>query len=163
MWGSGAPDMFNYVFDQALCTGWISDQTHGTYANTSLKVWDAAETKFEASLAYGFISHNQQWGADFVAHVSGLLNGYENDGYIIIKARQLLNAPLTPADPQQTFGKAFADLGMSPDESLLVAHVLTEYEIDIRLGNELDPLLGRKLATATRNETGQFPALLIRA
>ncbi len=52
---------------------------------------------------------------------------------------------------------------MSPDEALLVAHGITEYAIDIRLGSEVDPLLGRKLATAARSETKRFADLLVRA
>ncbi len=163
MWGSVAPDMFNYVFDPALCTGWIADQTQGTYSETFLKVWDAAGTNVEDALAYGFVSHNQQWGADFVAHVSGLRPGYENDGYIITKARLLLNAPLDPADPQWTFGDLLASLGMSPDEALLIAHAISEYAVDIRLGNEVDHSLGQKLATAALNETRRFQPLLIKA
>lgn len=166
MWGSVMPDFYNYIFDQTLCPGWVADQTHGNsspYSDTFLKVWNAADTRVEAPLAYGFVSHNQAWGADYVAHVSGLRPGYENGGYIIIKAGQLLTTPVDPANPERTFGDAFAGLGMSPDMALLVAHVITEYAIDIRLGNEVDPLLGRKLATAARNETKKFQPLLVKA
>ena len=82
--------------------------------------------------------------------------GYENEGYVITKARLLLNTPLDPANPQRTFGDVFAGLGMSPDEALLVAHLITEEAVDIRLRNDVDPLLGRKLARAARNETKRF-------
>ncbi|RII28596.1 MAG: hypothetical protein CXR31_01575 [Geobacter sp.] len=163
MWGSTAPDMYNFVFDEALCPGWIGDQLQGTYAETSLKVWNAAETNSEKALAYGFVSHNDTWGADSVAHHFGLRPGYENDGYIIIKARQLLTTPVDPANPERTFGAAFADLRMDPDMALLVAHLITEEAVDIRLGNEVAPLLGRRLATAARNETKRFQPLLVKA
>lgn len=161
MWGSVTPDMFNFVFDPALCLGWIADQTQGTDAETSLKVWNAARTNAEYGLAYGFVSHNQQWGADHTAHFACQTCG-QDDGYIIVKARQLLNAQYS-ANPEQTFGDAFAGLGMSPDMAILVAHVITEDAIDIRLGNEVAPLLGRKLATAARNETKRFQPLLVKA
>jgi hypothetical protein len=162
MWGSVAPDFINYVFDPALCPTWISDQTHGTYSDTFMKVWNAAGTHFEASLAYGFLSHNQQWGADYPAHISCRTCG-QADGYVIVKARQLLDAPIDPANPERTFGDAFAKLEMSPDMALLVAHVITEYAVDIRLGSEVDPLLGRKLATAARNDTKRFQPLFVQA
>jgi len=162
MWGSVAPDFINYVFDPALCPAWISDQTHGTNSETFMKVWNAAGTQFEASLAYGFLSHNQQWGADYSAHISCRTCG-RDDGYVIVKARQLLDTPIVPANPERTFGDAFANLEMGPDMALLVAHVITEYAIDIRLGSEVDPLLGRKLATAARNETKRFQPLLVKA
>lgn len=70
MWGSVAPDFLNYIFDSAVCPGWVSGQTHGTYAETFLKVWDAASSEKEDTLACGFLKHNQQWGADYVAHIS---------------------------------------------------------------------------------------------
>ncbi|MRR34434.1 hypothetical protein EG829_06995 [bacterium] len=162
MWGSVGPDFFNYVFDPALCPTWISDQTHGTYSETFLKVWNAADIRFEDSLAYGFVSHNQQWGADYTAHISCRTCG-QDDGYVIVKARQLLNAPLDPASPERTFGVVFTELGMDPDQGLLVAHLITEDAVDIRLRNDLDPLLGRKLARAARNETRRFSALLVDA
>lgn len=162
MWGSVAPDFINYVFDPALCPTWISDQTHGTYSETFMKVWNAAGNKFETSLAYGFLSHNQQWGADFTAHISCRTCG-RDDGYVIMKARQLLDAPMDPANPERTFGDVFASLEMSSDMALLVAHVITEYAVDIRLGSEVDPLLGRKLATAARNETKRFQPLFVQA
>ncbi len=162
MWGSVAPDFFNYVFDPALCPGWVADQTQGTYADTFMKVWNAADTNVEHALGYGFVSHNQQWGADYTAHISCRTCG-QNDGYVIVKARELLNAPIDPAMPQRTFGDAFTDLGMGPDQGLMVAHLITEDAIDIRLRNEVYPLLGRKLATAARNETKSFQPLLVKA
>ena len=164
MWGSVVPDFFNYIFDPTLCPGWIADQTQGTNADTFLKVWDAASSEGEDALAYGFASHNQQWGADFVAHISGLRPGYKNDGYIIIKAKELLASPLDPVSPHPTFGEVFAEsFGMNQDEALLVAHGITEYAVDIRLGSEVAPLIGRKLATAARGETKRFADLLTRA
>lgn len=162
MWGSVTPDFFNYVFDPALCPGWVSDQTQGTYSDTFLKVWEAADTNFEVALAYGFVTHNQGWGADHTAHIACRTCG-QNDGYIIVKAGQLLSAPY-PADPEQTFAEVFENaLGMSPGEASLVAHVVIEEAIDIRLANEVDPLIGRKLATAARNETKGFQPLLVKA
>lgn len=164
MWGSTAPDFFNYIFDPTACPGWLSDQTHGTTGETFLQVWNAARTPSEKALAYGFVSHNQQWGDDYVAHISGLRPGYENDGYIIVKARQLLDAPVDSANPHPTFGEVFTgSFGANPDAALLIAHAITEYAIDIRLGKEEDPLLGRKLAAAARSEAKSFTPLLVKA
>lgn len=160
IWGSVAPDFFNYVFDPSLCPDWVSDQAQGADPATVLRVWDAARTHAQHALAFGFVSHNQTWGADHVAHTSGLRPGYEDDGYIITKAHALLGAEYQPG---LTFGNAFAGLGMDQDTALLVAHVVAEYAIDIRLGGEVDPLLGRKLATAARGGTKAFRPLLVRA
>jgi hypothetical protein len=164
MWGSTAPDFFNYIFDPKACPGWVSDQTHGTTGETFLKLWNAASKPSEKALAYGFVSHNQQWGDDYVAHISGLRPGYESGGYIIVKARQLLDAPVDRANLHPTFGEVFTgSFGASPEEALLIAHVIAEYAIDIRLAQEADPLLGRKLAAAARSEAKRFTPLLVKA
>jgi len=52
---------------------------------------------------------------------------------------------------------------MNPDQALLIAHGITEYAVDIRLGREVDPRLGRKLTTAARSETNRFADLLVKA
>ncbi len=161
MWGSVAPDLFIFIFDPTVCPGWILDQTHGTYSDSFMKVWDAAGTKSEEALAYGFLTHNQAWGADFTAHISSLTFG-QDDGYIIAKAKLLLEKHY-PANPDQKFGDIFASLGMLPDQALLVAHLMTEYAVDIMLSNNVDPLLGRKLELAARNETKSFRPLFINA
>lgn len=75
----------------------------------------------------------------------------------------LLKTPLKPANPHRTFDKVFAGIGMSPYERLMVAHLITEYAIGIMLGEDVDPLLGRKVERAARNETKRFPPLLIKA
>lgn len=164
MWGSTAPDFFNYIFDPKVCPGWVSDQAHGTTDETFLKLWNAASTSREKALAYGFVSHNQRWGDDYVAHISGLRPGFESDGYIIINARKLLDTPVDSAHPHPTFGEVFTgSFGASPGEALLIAHVIVEYAIDIRLAQEADPLLGHKLATAARSEAKGFTPLLVKA
>ena len=86
MWGSTAPDFFNYIFDPELCPGWVADQTHGMYADTFLNVWNAAAADADNALAYGFVTHNEPWGADHTAH-DACRTCSQNDGYIIVKAR----------------------------------------------------------------------------
>ena len=162
MWGSVAPDMFNYVFDPALCPGWIADQTQGTYSETFMKVWAAAGTHAEEALAHGFVAHNGAWGADYPAHEACLTCG-QGEGYIIAKADSLLNSPLDPADPQRTVGEAFAGLGLSLYEGEMVARLLTEYAIDVMLTNDVDPLLGRRLERAAHARSKEFPSLLVKA
>lgn len=161
-WGSVGPDLFNLIFDPAVCQGWISDQTHGTVSESFMKVWDARHGGREAALAYGFVTHNQAWGADFTAHVSGRTFG-QDGGYVISKAALLLKSPVSQAGASQTFEDALARLGMSPGVREMVAHGLVEYAIDIRLRNDMDPLVGRELARAARGETRGLSDLLVKA
>ncbi|HJV66451.1 MAG TPA: hypothetical protein VJ550_12000 [Geomonas sp.] len=161
MWGSVAPDLFNFEFDPAVCPGWIADELQGTNGDSALKIWNAATSDREQALAYGFVSHNGAWGDDHTAHVQCLTCG-EDDGYILVKAKLLLSTPVDPATPARTFADEFATLGANADQQLMIAHVITEYAVDIRVRNDLDPLIGRKLATSSRSDTKRFAELLVK-
>ena len=167
IWGSEGPDIFNLIFDPNLCPAWLADQTHGTTTDSFMKVWNAANTTSEKALAYGFVSHNEAWGADYTAHVSGLTFG-QDVGYVNAKAMVLLNTPINPAeqyDPNLNpkLGEIFASIGMDPDQQLIVAHVIAEYAIDIMLRNNVDPFIGLKVKVAALARSKKFPALLVDA
>lgn len=162
IWGSVTPDMTNFVFDSSLCPGWVADQMQGTNPETSLKLWGVADTNAETTLGFGFVSHNDGWGADHAAHHACLTCG-ENTGYIILKAQLLLKTSTDAATPQQTFGEQLAGLGMNPDQQSMVAHLITEDAVDIRLAHDVEPMIGRKLATAARGVSREFPPLLTKA
>ena len=160
MWGSLGADIFNYIFDETLCPGWLAEQTHGRPGDSFMKVWDAAGTRAEKALALGFVSHNELWGADFTAHISGLTFG-PVWGYINTKAMELLNTPLYPDQPK--LGEILGAIGLTWDKQMIVAHVITEYAIDMMLRNDVDPYLGLKLGIAAHARSKKFPALLVEA
>lgn len=169
MWGSLGPDIFNFIFDDTLCPLWLAEQTHGTptVPDSFLKVWDAANGPVEKALAYGFVSHNELWGADFTAHLHGQIIG-QDEGYINAKAIELLGTVLDPTQPYDppynpTFAEVFAGMGASPQQQLIIAHVIAEYAIDIMLKNQVDHLLGQKIKSAARFRSPKFPALLVDA
>lgn len=169
MWGSLGPDIFNFIFDEAFCPSWLAEQTHGTIPapDSFMKVWNAASTTSEKALAYGFVSHNEVWGADYTAHISGLTFG-QGVGYINVKAMVLLDTPINPADPHDsnlnpTFNEIFSSIGMDPYQQLIIAHVIAEYAIDIMLKNDVDPSIGRKLKVAAHARNRTFPDLLVDA
>jgi hypothetical protein len=167
MWGSLGPDIFNFIFDQALCPIWLAEQTHGGTTESAMKVWNAASTTSEKSLAYGFLSHNQSWGADYTAHISGLTFG-EGVGYINAKAMVLLDTPIDPTIPYDpdlnpTFAEVFTGIGMTSEQQLIIAHVIAEYAIDIMLKNDADRFIGRKLMMAARARSSMLPGLLVEA
>ena len=167
MWGSLSPDIFNFIFNPSLCPAWLADQTHGRTTESFLKVWNAADSRFEDALAFGFVSHNEAWGADFTAHISGITFGH-GVGYINARAMVLLNTPINPAEPHDptlnpTFGEIFGSIEVSFDQQIIVAHVITEYAIDIMLKNNVDPLIGRKVTIAALTRNKKFPGLLVKA
>ena len=164
MWGSLGPDIFNFIFDPNLCPAWLADQTH---TDSFMKVWDKADTISEKALAYGFVSHNEAWGADYTAHVSGLTFG-QAYGYINTKAMVLLNTSINPAEPHDPIlnpklGEIFASIGMNDEQQLMVTHVIAEYAIDIMFRNDVDPFIGVKMKVAALTRSKKFPALLIDA
>ena len=84
IYGAVAPDAFEYLFNFPSYLGFLSDQTHTEF----LKVWNVPRTGLGKSLAYGFVTHNDVWGADSTAHRLGLTFG-QDEGYIIAKAKLL--------------------------------------------------------------------------
>src|SRR5512143_1119519 len=64
VYGGLAPDLFTFRFDAPAYRAYLFDQTH----NNFMKVWDAAQSKPEKALAFGFVSHNEVWGVDSTAH-----------------------------------------------------------------------------------------------
>ncbi len=106
------------------------------------------------AFAYGFVSHNDLWGADVTAHHNGLTFG-QGQGYVIAKAQAL----------QLSLSAALASLGIVlPDAVALdLSHNFVEYGVDV-LVKRLDGRVGAANMAADaveRNPT--FPALLVQA
>ena len=80
LYGGMGPDVFNYRFDQPEYMQFMYSKTHGEF----MDVWNIAKSIPEKALAFGFVSHNDAWGADSAAHRSCLTWGHP-DGYTIAK------------------------------------------------------------------------------
>ena len=158
VYGSVAPDTFNFMFDLG------PDQqkvvyalTHGfDYPDPLMGFWTIASSGNERqrALGRGFLSHNNLYntelsGADTAAHG----NPYNNpaNGYVIAKAVQLASAiaPQLPPD--------------MPLEVLIeVSHILVEYGCDLLL-RKADRSIGASLISAASARDSSFPELLVRA
>ena len=64
MYGGMAPDVFNYLFDHPDQLQFLYAQTH----NNFMRLWEVAHRRLGRSVAFGFVSHNDVWGADSTAH-----------------------------------------------------------------------------------------------
>ena len=87
IYGACAPDMFNEIFDPNVpvyVPGGLYELTH-THAE---KVWVAARTGRERSLAVCYCSHSGVFGADRTAHHDGVTYG-AGEGYVIAKAADM--------------------------------------------------------------------------
>jgi hypothetical protein len=142
VYGGMAPDLFDYVFS-VPCKGDISHATHSEFA----VVWNSLRPKPGRALLYGFVSHNDLWGADFSAHHSCLTCG-AGEGYVIAKARYLMElAPLPP------------ELPVSPEQALELYHNFVETAVDVLI-TRIDPAIGRKITSAALLRSPLFPDAL---
>lgn len=145
-YGANGPDVFNYLFEYPQYRDYLYYQTHNEFEG----LWSAAETHPEKALAFGFLSHNDVWGADYTAHHGGTVFG-KKEGYVIANARTL-KAILEPS---------FMELGIPEEVALQISHEFLEYGIDI-LVTRLDPNVGQKLIASAMYGSPEFSALLLR-
>ncbi|HAK59452.1 MAG TPA: hypothetical protein DCO77_03575 [Nitrospiraceae bacterium] len=145
IYGGMAPDLFNYMFTSPYASD-LYMQTHYQF----MKVWDLARSMRAKALSYGFVSHNNLWGADSTAHHAGRTVGL-TEGYVIAKAKALGN--MAPLPPQ---------LGIPPELTLTLYHAIVEAGVDI-LVTQADPLIGQKMIDAALYRSRSFPYLLVRA
>jgi hypothetical protein len=101
--------------------------------------WERATTTAQRAFAYGFLSHNNVWGADFWAHSASPFEA--GDGYVIDRAA------------------AATALGVPPE----AAHDYVEVAIDLLLDQEFPEYqLGNVISRAASSRSGQIPDLLVR-
>jgi hypothetical protein len=147
IYGGIVPDVFNYLFNYPAYLDYLYGQTHEDF----IKVWRTARWGLEKSLAYGFVGHNDVWGADFTAHHLCNTCG-TGEGYAIAKARELLTiAPLPPK------------LGIPEDVAIEIFHEIVENSVDILVSKKTDPLIGKKIVYSAIARSPQFPLLLVKA
>jgi hypothetical protein len=152
IYGANAIDIFNNDFTSPYLD--FAAYFHSTSQEYFLEAWQIAETKEERAFAYGFVSHNNKWGMDSTAHISGKTYG-RGTGYVIAKAK-VLSAMLGPS--------LEAQLGLSiPYETLVnLCHYLVESGVDFLI-LEKDPAIGSKLMNAALFRSDEVPALLVNA
>ncbi|RPJ05509.1 MAG: hypothetical protein EHM36_08205 [Deltaproteobacteria bacterium] len=154
IYGGMAADAFLYMFSTPDYLAYLSNQTH----NEFMQVWNTARWGLQKSLAFGFVSHNDQWGADSTAHHSGRTFG-QAEGYVIAKA-QLLKPILL--DELAILFPGFPNPGLLDAIALEVSHELVENGVDI-LMKRVDRSIGLKITSAALFRSPEFPFLLARA
>lgn len=157
IYGGMAPDIFNFMLScsaSSSCTAYKDYLSHETHYNFS-KVWNKAKLKPEKALAYGFVSHNEVWGADFTAHCKGRTTGVDK-GYVVYKSLQLQEKLSETWIVLNLDGEDFYDLRIE------FCHYLVEAGVDI-LMKRLDPSIGQKIIYSTTCRDPGFPRLLVRA
>jgi hypothetical protein len=151
IYGASVMDLFNSTFTSPYVE--FAAYLHDPSQENFLKVWEQADTEIEEAAAYGFVGHNNTWGMDATAHVSGITTGREQ-GYVIAKSI-MLAALIRPA--------LEAQLGPLPDPVVMeICHYFVEAGVDF-LVRGMDPAIGSKMMAAALNRSDEVPALLIKA
>lgn len=155
IYGSCAPDMFNTAFDLPVFgPGGLYELTH----DHAEQIWDAARTGRERSLAVGFCSHSDVFGADHTAHHDGITYG-AGEGYVIAKVDDMRDVLAAIGYDLPT---VLYPLSIPSDAEEEIYHSIIEYAIDV-LTTRIDPAVGAKLADAARQRSDRFPALFVEA
>jgi hypothetical protein len=180
MYGLMAPDIFNFDFS-LMEEHTLRGYTHGippdgamyppySPANYNfMNVWYSANWGLKKSAAFGFVAHNDAWGADFVAHWRAVPTADptpipfpiyappdcipQPPGYIIYLAAAL--------DAGLALEGVWTTMGLETDypTRLMFCHNIIEYAGDLVL-KRVDPLIGQKIILACALRTPEFAKLL---
>ena len=155
IYGATVPDLFNLMRDLPDYED-VAHPTHNHFGQIRIKAWRMALDTF----AFGFVSHNERWGADHTAHKKGRTT---RGGYVIEKSKSL--APkLTPGleailgDAGVSYASVLA--GMLSSE---LAEPLIETAIDLLIKRNEDPAIGEELFHSSQDRPSSVPDLLVAA
>jgi len=155
IYGATAPDLFNLKFDSPYYD-YIVDQTHRHETSVKTKARKMGLDTF----AFGFVSHNDRWGADYTAHHRGrTIKG----GYVITKSSGLapkLKSPLQDILENAGVPSASFFAGLFAPE---LAHPLIETAVDLLIKRNEDPSIGLELFHSAQDRSPSVPDLLVSA
>lgn len=154
LYGATLPDQYNFLLDAN--GSYLAYQAH---TNVGPVIDNADNCRLKA-LAFGFASHNDVTGADYTAHWAGQTT--PGVGYVVAKAETLvpelipeLTGILLDAGAGQAEAQAVA-VGLSP----ILAHLLVESAVDLRVKSGLDSAIGAKMLVAATIRSADVPRLL---
>ncbi len=167
MFGATVPDI-----NQLLSTQQDSPFFYATHYGGYPGMWSAAQVIPSAGalpLAFGYLSHNEAWGADYYAHIhSQLYPFFKNpdpryagqNGYVWVKAFQLC----TVMKAQLRATGANTGLAATLLSDPMNCHFIVEYAMDLQLKATRDPHIGQELLAAARSyDEAALQALFVAA
>ncbi len=157
IYGAMVPDVFNFLFSDMDMMKYLYTVTHYQgvgYPDDYINVWEKSHCIFSKAVAFGFVSHNGNFGADLTAHHFSLALPEGNNGYVIQKAASLrknilplmLNNGIILPDPVI-------------DE---LCHDLVEFALDVMITQQ-NRGLAAKISTAAMLRTPEFPLILVKS
>jgi hypothetical protein len=155
IYGATVPDLFNLEFDLPYYD-YMVDRTHSHETTVKTKARNLGLDTF----AFGFVSHNERWGADYTAHRNGRTT---EGGYVITKRDGLAPKLISPLqDILENAGVPYASFfaGLFAPE---LAHPLIETAVDLLIKRNEDPSIGLELFHSAQDRPASVPDLLISA
>ena len=152
-YGAMAPDLFSIIYKDRELQKRLAARTHTEF----MKLWTSVPPGMSMDSAYGFVTHNELWGADYTADQSGQNSG-KSVGYVTEKAAELRPFVL------EILNRIYS--GTAPEGVLETAatefsECLVEAAVDIEM-RTLDPEIGSRIAAAASLRSSDFPVLFIR-
>jgi hypothetical protein len=155
IYGATAPDLFNTLFSLPSLD-YLVKQTHYRFVRLKRSACEEGGEGF----AFGFVSHNERWGADFTAH----RNGRTTDRGYVIRKSEALAPRLRPAV------QAILEAAGVPLPSIwagqlapALAHPFIETAIDLLIRRNEDPPIGMELIDSATRRAASVPDLLVSA
>src|SRR4030042_2528454 len=157
MYGAVTPDMFNLLFGYPN-QNYLWNETH----NEFMKVVDKAQLRVMKAFAYGFESHNEEYGADYSAHKHSAMG--LGDGYVNVK-RDILAPQLVSPLTQFLVNKGFSDSEaqfLAGQMAPIIADSAVESAIDYLVSQNEDSYGGVRMVMAAGSRSSLVPLLLFR-
>ncbi len=158
IYGADVPDLFELMLDSPDYD-YLVNQTHYHFG----KVQKEAKGTDLESCAFGFVSHNEKWGADRTAHRKGLTT--PGEGYIIAQST-LLGPQLQPQIQtilvESGVDPVIASL-LSGPLSVRLGHPVAETAVDLLIKRNEDPLIGQEMLQSAQERPSTVPDLLVAA
>jgi hypothetical protein len=156
IYGSTLPDVFNLMYDSPY-KEYLWTQTHYEF----MKFAGEASGRSTKAAAYGFVSHNDDWGADKTAHHSAMTN--PGEGYVITKANAIVPALVPRLIDVLTDAGVQDPATVAQELAPALGENFIETAVDILVKRNEDPLAGFRLAVAAQLRDIRVPFMLSRA
>lgn len=150
IYGSTLPDMFNLLYGSPY-KDYLWAQTHNEFD----KYVDCVNGRSMEASAFGFVSHNDLWGADYTAHHDGRTT--PGTGYVIVKVNILI--PLLVPQLTDILNAAGIPNAAVIAQQLApgLAENFVETAIDLLVKRNEDPAIGYRLTIAAQLRDFRVP------
>jgi len=155
VYGATVPDLFNLMLDSPN----YDDLLRLTHEQAT-KVKTKAHKMGLEDFALGFVSHNEVWGADFTAHVSGRTT---QEGYVVTQSRVLALSLKPPLQDILEQGGVSSPSFIAGALAAGVSHPFIETAIDLLIKRNEDPSIGSALRQSAQDRPPAVQDLLAAA